>query len=387
MNFRGYIIKRSIEDVFIYPFILIGRLMAMLRPLPKEYRTFYFFPFYHTGGAEKVHALIAKATGDKDCIIFFTRRSVDNRFLEDFRSTGCEIRDISKYIDSPWLYVLKFIWRGKISGYINSQRQAPVVFNGQSNFGYKLSPWIKQGVKQVELIHSFNTFSWIRLPFLPFITQTVMISRNRIDDHLLQYRKVQVPKHYEDRIHFIRNAIALPSVPCNKKYDRLKILFVGRGTPEKRPGLFVDIARAVPSLQFTLVGEMPVELTSQALPNTAFMGNVDDEGHLHEIYCAHHVLIIPSSTEGFPIVLMEAMARGCAVMATPVGDIPYHINYNNGYLFSSTAETTVIREAKEWLEAMTLESAVTRCNAARGYAIKNFGIDRFNQQYKAILQP
>jgi hypothetical protein len=43
----------------------------MISPLKKEYRVFFFFPFYHTGGAEKVHAQIANATGGNDCIIFF----------------------------------------------------------------------------------------------------------------------------------------------------------------------------------------------------------------------------------------------------------------------------------------------------------------------------
>ena len=63
--YRLLLIKRMIEDVFIYPFILTGRLIALLYPLKKEYRIFFFFPFYHTGGAEKVHSQIANATGGK----------------------------------------------------------------------------------------------------------------------------------------------------------------------------------------------------------------------------------------------------------------------------------------------------------------------------------
>jgi glycosyltransferase involved in cell wall biosynthesis len=361
--------------------------LAKLDPLPGEYDIFFFFPFYHTGGAEKVHSLIVKAAAGNNCIIFFTRRSVDNTFLEDFIHSGSEIRDIAKYVDNVFLYFMKFIWRGKISAYINRQQKKPVVFNGQSNFGYKISPWISSSVKQVELIHSFNTFSWIRIPFLPFISETVMISKRRIEEHLQQYHQLQVPTEYADRIRFIPNAIELPGQPCNSKPGgEIKVLFVGRGTPEKRPELFVEIARQSSQVSFTLVGEMPGNILSGLPGNVTITGNINDPGKLHQIYCSHHILIIPSSTEGFPIVLMEAMANGCIVMATPVGDIPYHINDSNGYLFSSAKEEKVTDEAIQWLKVITPEKIETLSASAKDYAFKNFGIEQFNQQYKAILQ-
>ena len=70
MTYRQYIIKRKIEAVFIYPFIWLGRQIAKKRPLDKAYDVFFFFPFYHIGGADKVHYQIAKATGGNNCIIF-----------------------------------------------------------------------------------------------------------------------------------------------------------------------------------------------------------------------------------------------------------------------------------------------------------------------------
>jgi L-malate glycosyltransferase len=392
MKFHGYIIKRRIENFLMYPFILSGQLLAVLDPLQKEYDIFFFFPFYHTGGAEKIHALITKATGGPNCIIFFTRRSVDETFLEAFRSSGCDIRNISTSIDSNLLYILKFIWRGKMAAYINRQKRKPVVFNGQSNFGYKLSPWVRKDIKQVELIHSFNSFSWIRLPFLPFITKTVMISKLRIEEHLQQYRNLDVPTEYGNRIRFIQNAIELPGKHCDKEYgEPFKILFAGRGTPEKRPGLFIDIARAVQDAgipaSFTIAGEMEPTVVSNLPSNTIATGNINDPAILHKLYCEHHILLIPSSTEGFPIVLMEGMARGCAVMATPVGDIPYHLNEEKGLLFSSTESSVVIKESVNWLSELTTEKLQQLSTSAREYAYKNFRIEPFNQEYKTILQP
>ncbi len=388
MKFSGYIIKRKIENIFIMPFILVGRLIARLQPLSTEYDTFFFFPFYHTGGAEKVHASIVKATGNENSIIFFTRKSVDDRFLSEFKNSKCRIIDISKYTDNKWLYFLNLVWRGRITTYINQQKNKPVVFNGQSNFGYKISPWIYQSIKQVELIHSFNSFSWIRIPFLPFISKTIMISKLRIEEHLQQYQQLNIPKEYNSRINFIQNAIELPGENCSKPInEQIKILFVGRGTPEKRPELFIDIARQTPQLEFTLVGEMPPSILNNLPSNVQALNNVSDVHQLHNIYCQHHILIIPSSTEGFPIVLIEAMARGCAVMATPVGDIPLHINDQNGFLFSSLDQQIVLSEAIQWLNRLTIEKIRSLNITAKEYAFKNFGIETFNQQYKAILQP
>src|SRR5688572_24051542 len=134
MRYKLLLIKRLLEDICMYPLILFGRLLARVKPLPKEYDTFYFFPFYHTGGAEKVHALIAKATGSENCIIYFTRKSHNKGFLELFEDSGCTIKDISNFTDNKWLYFNNIIFRGIISGYINSQQNLPLIFNGQCNF-------------------------------------------------------------------------------------------------------------------------------------------------------------------------------------------------------------------------------------------------------------
>ena len=126
-----------------------------------------------------MHYQITQAIGGKDAIIFFTKKSESNSFLKYFTASGCTIKDISKWTDNKWVYFFNLIYRGIVTGYINRQKLKPVVFNGQCNFGYKVTPWIDKDIRQIELIHSFNSFSYIRAPFLPFISTTVMISKKR----------------------------------------------------------------------------------------------------------------------------------------------------------------------------------------------------------------
>ena len=42
---------------------------------------------------------------------------------------------------------------------------------------------------------------------------------------------------------------------------------------------------------------------------------------MHDLFAASDVLVLPSRNEGLPMVIVEAMASGLAVISTPVGSI------------------------------------------------------------------
>jgi L-malate glycosyltransferase len=392
--YKFLIIKRQIEDVIIHPFIIIGRIIAYFLPDKNQYHIYFFFSFYHIGGAEKVHAQIAKAAGGNNCIIYFTKKSHNNLFLEEFKNTGCIIKDISKYTDNKWLYFLNLVYRGIISGRINRQREKPLVFNGQCNFGYKISPWIKKAIVQIDLIHSLNSFSYIRIPFLPFISKTVMISKKRIDDHKRLYEKKKIPSLFLEKIIYISNAITLPeSSSPSKSAAVFTILFAGRGGIEKRIHLIAAMAEILKtkdaSVQFEILGDVTEVIKTSEYPYIKFYGNQSDSEMISKIYDNAHTLVLTSSTEGFPMVVIEAMAHGCAVLATPVGDIPLHIRNNeNGFLFSSVIdEKIIVQEGVKFIEQLKNnrmrfeEISLTNIN----YAKHNFGIEKFNGAYRNLL--
>lgn len=392
MKYRHYILKRKIENIFIFPFIIIGRLISFFNPLKKEYHLFFFFPFYHTGGAEKVHALIAQATGNKNCIIYFTRKSVDDNFKNDFEKSGCDIKDISAFTDNKWLYFLHLIFRGIITGYINNQINKPIVFNGQCNFAYKISPWVNKDIKQIELIHSFNTFSWIRIPFIPYIYKTVMISKVRIGNHLDQYKNIQVPATFNYRITYICNGIELPKEAITKDDTTpLKVLYVGRGTPEKRVHLFAAIAAAVqhinPHITFTIVGDVEGVIPNHLKEHCIIKGNISDKNELAMLYQESHVLLITSNTEGFPLVVMEAMAHGCAIVATPVGDLPLHVQNENGFITSTIAPEKVVDEMTQYILQLSNDKHHLGIMSSNNieYAKEHFDINVFNKKYQDLI--
>ena len=53
--------KRYVEQAMMYPFVLLGKCIALIKPLRQQYDVFFFFPSYGIGGAERVNAEILNA--------------------------------------------------------------------------------------------------------------------------------------------------------------------------------------------------------------------------------------------------------------------------------------------------------------------------------------
>lgn len=394
-KYRLLILKRRLENIIIFPFVITGRIIALCRPLKKEYRVFFFFPFYHTGGAEIFNMRLTHAVGGKDTIVFFTRKSVNNRFYSDFEQSGCTLKDISRYTDNKWLYFLNLIFRGIITGYINSQKNRPIIFNGQCNFGYKISPWVNKHIIQLEFIHTFCSFSYIRVPFLPYYTQTISSSEKTITDHKLFYNKWKIPAGYSERFRYILYGIELPSQKRQLlPITEFTVLFVGRGSPEKRVHIVAALAKetkaADDAVQFWFMGDVSGSVPEHLHAYCHFLGNQSDPAKIHEIYTMAHVLIITSAFEGFPLVVMEAMSRGLAVISTPVGDVPRHVkNGIHGFIIEELEnEEIIIREALKYILALKKNTELLQKIAEENirYAEENFGLPVFNSNYRHLFE-
>ena len=129
-----------------------------------------------------------------------------------------------------------------------------------------------------------------------------------------------------------------------------RLLYVGRIAPEKGLKFLIEALSclrrehraALPSL--TLVGSdfhgspygerfRDQLARSGVAAAVTFAGHVPYGPRLFDLYDLHDVLVLPSLTEGFPQVLLEAMARGLPVVATSVGGVPRIVrNGENGLL-------------------------------------------------------
>lgn len=106
--------------------------------------------------------------------------------------------------------------------------------------------------------------------------------------------------------------------------------FLGRLDEEKGIRDLVDVARELPDdITFTFVGDgdlrkwLETELASEIETNSVeVIGWVDHED-VPEVLSRFQLLVMPSQpTEGLPTVILEALACGTPVYATPVAGIP-----------------------------------------------------------------
>jgi glycosyltransferase involved in cell wall biosynthesis len=56
------------------------------------------------------------------------------------------------------------------------------------------------------------------------------------------------------------------------------------------------------------------------------------ESEVSDLLCTAQILVLPSLSEGQPMAILEAMARGLCVIATRVGGIPELVTANSGVL-------------------------------------------------------
>ncbi len=90
------------------------------------------------------------------------------------------------------------------------------------------------------------------------------------------------------------------------------------------------------------------------------------------------------------MVIEEGMARSCAVIATPVGDIPAHIkNRVNGFLFSSVLdESVIVEEGVRYLQMLNDDRQLLKDIGTNNkqYAYQHFSIDAFNGRYQQLFK-
>lgn len=135
-----------------------------------------------------------------------------------------------------------------------------------------------------------------------------------------------------DRVVLIDNGVDVSAFgPPGPPNDPPRILYAGGLTPRKG---VVDLLRASERLrergirhELLLVGGMPdegphaeAEVRAAAGPDVRFLPPQPHE-RMPDLYGSVDLFALPSWWEGMPLTVLEAMATGIPVVATPVGDV------------------------------------------------------------------
>ncbi|MBD2778948.1 glycosyltransferase family 4 protein [Iningainema tapete] len=146
------------------------------------------------------------------------------------------------------------------------------------------------------------------------------------------------------------------------------LLYVGRLSAEKEIERIKPVLEAIPQSRLALVGDGPHRQALEkhfAGTNTYFVGYLTGTD-LASAFASADAFIFPSRTETLGLVLLEAMAAGCPVVAARSGGIPDIVTDGvNGYLFEPEADVSSAIAATVRLLERKPEREVIRQNARR----------------------
>jgi len=330
---------RPIFDLSFYlqfqpNFLVFGDVMAepliyYPKPAQGRKRVALVTPHLGPGGAESVLVDIASTLCSSQFeMLLLATQSRDNRWLGKWRARVSHVYDLAKAVPPEKM-------TAALCSIITNWRCDTVVIQN-SLYGYAALPHLKNMLPECrvfDVIHSLDN-SW------DLIAATADVA-SQIDVRVAMSEAVH---HRLGNALLVRNGVDLERFkPAALSSNSIKnILFAARLDPVKRPMLVADIAKALVTLRpqrdfrFTVAGDGPEkEWFTRRVRKLGldavfdFRGQVSD---LAPLYAASDILILPSRSEGVPLVILEALACARPVLASKAGSIPEVVDSSCGIL-------------------------------------------------------
>lgn len=146
---------------------------------------------------------------------------------------------------------------------------------------------------------------------------------------------------YIDSFVVMHNAVPVPAEPCSP-CSHQDVLFLGRLDENKSPDVLLRASKAMldknPEAKLLFGGdgfsERYQDLACELgiADRCEFLGWISGEAK-EKLFRRAGIYCLPSKNEGMPMSVLEAMAHGLPVIATPVGGVPRVITNNtDGYI-------------------------------------------------------
>lgn len=182
-----------------------------------------------------------------------------------------------------------------------------------------------------------------------------------------------------------------PTIRQDKPTDRVNLIFARRLWPFRGTRVFTDAITIAlqhhPGLHVTIAGDGPdLDFMHKRLDrfgNVTFTTFAADKSP--EVHALHHIAVVPTiGSEGTSLALLEAMAAGCAVIATPVGGITDIVtdNFNGLYVEPGSADD-LARAICRLADDAELRNRLAA--HARETVVQSFGYDRWATGWRTVL--
>ncbi len=187
-----------------------------------------------------------------------------------------------------------------------------------------------------------------------------------------------------DKVHWCMRGVDLDEY-CPSRTKKCgsarKFIFVGRKVKSKGYGLIERAARNLasshPDIQFVFAGDFDIHQNS----NIQYLGYIKVD-RLKSLYKDADVLILPSKSEGFPNVVVEAMASGVPCIISKKYHQGFFEHRRNAMLFDGTL-SDLIDNIIELHNDTSLMANLRK--EVRQFARRNFDYTKWKQRYKMIM--
>lgn len=196
-----------------------------------------------------------------------------------------------------------------------------------------------------------------------------------------------------ERVRYVPNFVRLDAqgLPPDRegRSGPAEVLFVGWLLEAKGVRELLVAAKHLPGARFTLVGPEEPRFTATLADDLRVLGDrvrvlpAQPREEIFRLYREADVFALPTWREGFPNVVIEAMAAGLPVVATPVGAIPEAIEDGRSGLLVPVRDAAALEAAlRRLVEDPALRRSMGAAGRARVEAI--FSFDAVVAQLAAI---
>lgn len=165
------------------------------------------------------------------------------------------------------------------------------------------------------------------------------------------------------------------------------ILYVGHIVKTKGCDDIISVAKVMPEKNFMMIGYVSDEIKKIDVPNNVkYLGEVSHDKVLNYMRDCD-LFLFPTHTEGFPNVVLEAMACGMPIISTNVGAIPDMLE-NKGGVIIQPKDTEAIKRSIYGLEETKLRSEMSTWNIKK--VKENYVLDKvigiIFKQYESMMK-
>lgn len=204
-------------------------------------------------------------------------------------------------------------------------------------------------------------------------------------------RLVELLPHRKDSIFCLPYGVKIPTVARRPSEGKLRLLYVGRINKQKGvfdlPEIDLRLRELGVDAEWTIQGTGPDEALLKRewiTPTLIKWTGMQPMDAVLKLYAEHDVLVMPSRSEGLPVVLLEACAAGVVPI---VSDLPTGIpevveNGISGYRCPVGDTGAFAERIKELNANRELSEQMSR--AARQIVIDKFNIEERAKEYQQL---